>query len=495
MLPQSLRGKLLLLMTIVAVVPLVCAGYLITVSAEKALVTEKQHKLYGAARILDEQFTGTYEDILRSRGALGADKQTQLTVLNEALRSRTDKVAAAYPGIGVGYYSKELDAIVTYGPSNIYEDRVGMPISESHEGRLVMATGVPRIQEGLLVRGSIMNAMEPIRRDGQIIGYIWANELTSDIMNQIADMKRQIYLLILISLLLALTAIFFLVHRFSKDIETVVAGVGDLSHDLSQPLPTLPGEVGVIAAAVNSMAGELAEKKQREAQVQAAERMAAVGEVAAGLAHEIRNPLMAIKGFAQLIHEGITETEQEEYAAIIVRETDRLNRLVEELLCLSRPSAASVEPVLVREALEDTLSLIAAKASKRQIVISDQIPTDLPLVLVEPERLKQVFLNLLLNAVQAIGQQGTIEITAGLGQNSSEVAVCIKDTGRGIASEDFTKIFDPFFTTKPNGTGLGLSVARRLVENWGGQVDVESIDGEGSSFTLTLPVAGDERNE
>ena len=118
------------------------------------------------------------------------------------LAGYTDLVAQAYPGIGVGYYDRELDAIITYGPSKIYADKVGLPISASHEGRIVMNTGLPRIQEGDLVRGPIMNAMHPVVRNHQVIGYIWANELTVDIEAQLSSMLWQIAWTILACLII-----------------------------------------------------------------------------------------------------------------------------------------------------------------------------------------------------------------------------------------------------------------------------------------------------
>lgn len=490
MFPQSLRGRLILLLLVAVAAPIIIAGYFMIFHAEQALVFEKQQKLYGAARMLDEELRTTYDDLLRNKGLSEADRDTKILALNKELREVTDRVAEAYPGIGVGYYSKELDAIITYGPSDVYNDRVGLAISQDHEGRIVMATGKARVQEGLLVRGSVMNAMQPITRDQQVIGYIWANELSSSITSQFFEMKRKIYITILLSLLLGLGGIVLLVNRFGKDLERITQGVDDLKTDLRIELPPMEGEVGQLAAAVNEMAKDLAARKELENQVQAAERLAAVGEVAAGLAHEIRNPLMAIKGFAELLDEEITQEEKSEYVEIIVRETDRLNHLIEELLCLARPSESVLEPISVKEVLFNTLRLLETKTLRNHIELVREIDDDLPLVFVEGERLKQVFVNLLINAIQAITDRGQIRITTWHDSKADLVVVQFTDTGRGISPENLSKLFDPFFTTKANGTGLGLSVAHRLVHNWGGKISVESIEGQGSTFTVSLPVAG-----
>ncbi|SDF86513.1 ATP-binding protein [Sporolituus thermophilus] len=488
--PTSLRSKLLLLMVIVVALPIVGAGYFMMVSAEDALVAEKQQKLFGAARLLDLHLTGDYEDILRRHGAQSASRETKIAVLNRELAKFTDEVARAYPGIGVGYYSRDLDAIITYGPSAVYADKVGLAIGDSHEGRLVMATGVPRVQEGELVRGAIMNAMYPIIRGGRVIGYIWANELTSDIAAQIGAMKRHIYLTVLFGLLLGIAGVVYVVKRLGSDIEAIKTGVLRLKHDLSEPVPVAGGEVGEIAAAINEMARELAERKKLEAQVQRAERLAAIGEVAAGLAHEIRNPLMAVKGFAQLLKEDITPAEQAEYSDIIVRETERLDRLIEQLLCFARPAATQVAPTDVKEVVESTLLLVDTKRRRSHIEIIRDLDGPLPPVLVDGEQLKQVLLNIILNAIQAIEQKGIIRVSA---KPAADVLhLTVADTGCGIAPENMGKLFDPFFTTKENGTGLGLAVAHRLVENWNGRILVESTPGQGSTFTLVLPTTGGE---
>jgi signal transduction histidine kinase len=495
MLPRSLRGRLLLLMLIAVAAPIIISGYLMTISAGKALVAEKSVKLYGAARMLDQELSGTYDDILHNYGVQHADNKTKLGVLNRELQGYTDKVARAYPGIGVGYYSAELDRIITYGPSDLYSDRVGLPISETHEGHLVMQTGEARIQEGTLIRGSIMNAMQPIIRDGKVIGYIWANELTADIDRQMLAMTRHIYMMVFISLILGLSGIFLLVYRFGKDIELITQGVGDLKLDLTHKLPAIQGEVGGIAEAVNDMARDLAARQQLENQVQATERLAAVGEVAAGLAHEIRNPLMAIHGFAQLLSEDITREEQREYADVIVHETDRLNKLIEELLCLARPSVSAVEYISVNDVLLDTLRLIETQSLQLNIKIVRDLEQALPRVLVDGERLKQVILNMLINAIQAITGQGKIHIATKYDRKQNAVIISIADTGQGIAPDLLTKIFDPFFTTKLKGTGLGLSVAHGLIESWGGNIYVQSTLGQGSLFTVALPEAGVGKNE
>lgn len=488
MLPKSLRGRLLLVMPLVVAVPIIVAGYLMTISAEGALVNEKQQKLFGVARVLDQELHGTYDDIIRQRGLEGADRQQKIAALNDALREFTDQVAAAYSGVGVGYYAKELDAIVTYGPSAVYADKVGLPIGQTHEGRIVMQSGLPRVQEGDLVRGPVMNAMHPIIRNGEIIGYIWANELTSDIDAQLVAMKRNTYIIVILGLLLAIGGVVFSIEHIMAGIDKIKKGLAEIKKDLNYQLPPLAGELGEISNAVNDMARTLAAQKKMEKQLHAAERLAAIGEVAAGLAHEIRNPLMAVKGFTELLQENLTDAEKAEYLRIICQETERMNRLIEQLLCFAKPAIAEVRQVDVNEVLRSTLLLTATPARHKQTQIACRLQEDIPMVLVNSEQLKQVYLNLIINAIQAVSDQGKVDISSRFDIESSFVIVAIEDNGVGIDADNISRIFDPFFTTKESGTGLGLAVVYRMMESWGGFVKANSVPGKGSRFTLFFPV-------
>lgn len=466
----SLRSKMLILTVIAVSLPMVISGFVLTSIAARSIVDEKQHKLFGAARILDLNLEGSFDDILRQQGKLNASREEKIRILNEALWEYTDLVASSYPGIGVGYYSKELDAIITYGPSSQYGRTVGVSISESHEGRLVMATGLPRVQEGNLVRGSIMNAMHPIIRNNKIIGYIWSNELMEDIRDQLWYMRVSMFMIIVLAIIIGILASTRLIDSLASNVERIKEGVNNLKGNLKNLLPVQKGEFGEIAIAVNDLARELEAKRLLEEQVRRAERLELVGEVAAGLAHEIRNPLMAIRGFAQLIQENETNDEAKEYLNVIVRESDRMDHLIGELLCLSRPvSTTSISPVAVNTVVERAMLLMVNQARQNEITLRNGLCPNLPEVMVDGEQLKQVVLNVLINAMQSIGKGGIIGVYTSYDPDNNWVSIRVSDTGKGIEPEIMDRIFTPFFTTKEKGTGLGLAVVQRQIENWGGE--------------------------
>lgn len=487
---KSLRGRLLVLVIVLVGLPILLSGYIIAKTAVQAIVAEKQQKLFGAAKMLDQHLGGTYADILQRHGLQDADRAAQIVLLNKELKQYTDEVALAYPGIGVGYYNRELDGIITYGPSDVYTDKVGLPISREHQGREVMATGTPMVQEGDLVRGQIMNAMVPMIRDGKVIGYVWANELTVDIEAQIRTILRHIYWTIFGALVVGIAGIVFVLSRLMKDINRVTSGLGKIREDLSYQIPPPMGEIGEIAAAINEMAQGLATKKKLEEQVQRTDRLAVIGEMAAGLAHEIRNPLMAIKGFTELQCESPTHQERQEYSEIIIREADRMNHLIEQLLCFSRPTTDFLTAVNVNEVLKSTLFLAEIRASGTEVVFQQQLAPWLPEVIANEEQLKQVFLNILINATQAMEKKGVIRIASSYSAVEEEVRISFTDSGPGIEPEIIDKLYDPFFTTKEKGTGLGLSVANHLMTSWGGNIVAESTVNVGSTFTLIFPAKG-----
>lgn len=493
--PQSLRARLLVLIIVIVAVPVFLAGYFLIVTAERALLAEKERKLFGAAVYLDKALEGSYRDILNRYDAADTPKMVKINILNHELREITDRVAQSYPGIGVGYYSKELDAILTYGPSRMYGDTVGVAIGPDHQGRIVMATGQPRVQEGFLVRGLIMNAMHPVIRDGEVIGYIWANEMTADIREQIGAMNKKIFFLVLAGLVIGIIGVARVIDRVAADVDRIKDGLKTSREKFPHFLPAMPGEIGEIASAINDMMRDLAEKKKLEQQVQHAERLAAAGEIAASLAHEIRNPLMAIKGFAQLLKETSDPAETAEYSGIIIKETDRMNRLIEQLLCLARPASSGQEPVDVNAVLDNTIMLIESRARRNRIEIQRGYCRGLPAVIADCENLKQVFLNIMINAIQAMETGGIMTAATVYKAEENTIAISIADTGSGIQPELIAKLFDPFFTTKENGTGLGLAVAQRFVQDWGGTISVDSTVGSGSIFTVSLPEAGGEPRE
>lgn len=232
---------------------------------------------------------------------------------------------------------------------------------------------------------------------------------------------------------------------------------------------------------------DLSELRQLEIKIRQREKLAAIGDLAAGIAHEVRNPLSSIKGyvtyFGSLFAQG---SENRKAAEITAEEVDRVNRVISELLEFARPSELNLAATDLRKLIVHTLGIVAQEASFAGVTITTQLDHNLPELMVDPDRITQVVLNILINAIQAMGQGGQLSVATY--QREEEVVVDISDTGHGISLENQGNMFNPYFTTKKNGTGLGLAIVHKIVEDHGGSVHIQSTQDSGTQVSVTLPI-------
>jgi two-component system sensor histidine kinase AtoS len=594
---RSLRNRLMLTSLVVVALPIAIVGVVLEREGRQALVHEKQDKLFSLARILDAELGPGFDLFLADLPGGWTNREAAIRRLNERLAAQTDRVADSDPGVGVGYYSRRLDAIVTYGPSRDYAGTVGRSINPDHPGRLVMASGLPRVEVGTLVRGPIMNAMLPIVRGGETIGYIWANEFSDAIEAQQRRIDEAVILASLTGMVIAFLVIWVMSRRLSREVEVIVEGLAVMKTDLRRPIPHLRDELGGIVDAINGMARALldarsltenilesiadgviavdrtgrvtainpaaerlygtsaaeslghfytdvftcsptrsallttletgrpkisatidyqrgdeilkldassavlrdgdgtpigavvvmkdvSERHRLMNQVMRADRLAALGELTAGIAHEIRNPLTSIRGFVQYLDDCETIEEWRQYGPLIVRQVDSLNRIIGELLAFGRPRPPQIGRVRLDVLVEETTFLTRGKSGAR---IELDLDPGLPEIEADGEALKQALLNLVINAIQAIPETGTVTVST-RADGEAGVAIRVIDDGVGVAPENLDKIFDPFFSTKPSGTGLGLAMVHRIVDAHHGVITVESRPGVGTTVTVRLPL-------
>ena len=233
---------------------------------------------------------------------------------------------------------------------------------------------------------------------------------------------------------------------------------------------------------------ELAEQRdQLLTEVRKGEQMKAVGTLAAGLAHEIKNPLASIKTFTESLETHYDSPGfREKFQKIVGGEVERINLIVQQLLDFAKPVPPKLTPLDVATLLDETLEFLNSEFVQRHVEVHRHYDTRSP-ILGDPQQLKQVFLNLLLNSLDAMNGSGELDInTAARGP---ELLVTVTDDGAGIAPKDLPHVFEPFFTTKDTGTGLGLAVVQSIVAEHGGRITVESQVDQGTSFTLHFPVA------
>jgi two-component system sensor histidine kinase HydH len=241
---------------------------------------------------------------------------------------------------------------------------------------------------------------------------------------------------------------------------------------------------------------DLSEIRALRREIARNQRLASVGRLAAGVAHEIRNPLSSIKGLATYFKERYQDKlDDQQIANIMIQEVDRLNRVVGQLLDFARPIKISKKPFSMQALIEDSLKLVERQASEKNIKIETRFPAQMGPVSVDPDRLNQVLLNLYLNAIDSMDAGGrlAISITNSLPTHNTEIK--IMDDGTGINQEDLAHIFDPYFTTKATGTGLGLAIVHNIVDAHGGKVTVESHPGRGTTFKISLPLTAKDESD
>ena len=222
-------------------------------------------------------------------------------------------------------------------------------------------------------------------------------------------------------------------------------------------------------------------------QIRMADRLSALGQLSAGMAHEIRNPLGSIKGGIEIIEEGVDEDSKKyEFIQIIKKEIHRLDRKISDFLKYARPPFPERRVCAINKIVNSVIRLVEKRAEQEDIFIDAKLADGLPELLIDSEQIRQALLNIVLNAIQSIREGGRIEIETGLDEDF--LCISVSDNGSGIPEENIARLFDPFFTTKDDGTGLGLSITFQLIKSHNGEVEVEQNKSGGSRFIIKLPL-------
>jgi signal transduction histidine kinase len=289
----------------------------------------------------------------------------------------------------------------------------------------------------------------------------------------------------------SIIALAYFVQRPMVELQEKIALVSEGDLDVAVSFANRNDEIGDLGRNFNYMMQQLRDSRAEiellhRTQMSRAEHLATLGELAAGLAHEIRNPLAGIAGVMEIIGRDLPPTSPARAVVKDVRlEVAQINRIVTDLLETARPHPPQICRSNLNTTVEHAVMLARQQVFSKPIKIELQPAPDLSEVEHDSDQIHQVLLNLLLNAVQSMDGAGMIRVD--IGSRGDCAAVVVSDTGRGIAPQHLPNIFRPFFTTKGNGTGLGLSLARRIVEEHHGRIEVSSIVGKGSQFTVLLP--------
>lgn len=346
-------------------------------------------------------------------------------------------------------------------------------------------------------RAALTKGDDLIRKMEGIINMTSANleKQEKAILKKINERKTLLFIMVTIGPFFAVGLAFFLIRGLTRPVNSLLDATRRLkSGDLDYRISGLHDEFGEVAASFNEMAASL---KKQMLEMQRTEQLRVCGEMAAGLAHEIRNPLAGMKvSIEVLLSELNIEERDKEVLLKVIEQIRNIELLMKNLLNYARPVAAQPVRFNVNKILEKTIYFIEKHPSfisgdpRKQLI--RELDDALPEIVGDPQQLQQVFLNLLLNAADAVPEGGTITVRTVHDRQAKTVAVVLRNTGKGIPTELMEKIFQPFFTTKGKGTGLGLAVSKRIVEEHGGTIEAANNVSGGVAFTVTLPVKADE---
>ncbi len=405
----------------------------------------------------------------------------------------------------LGTLAREAKALPNVDYAYIYDDK-GRIVGDYHEDkRLFLATfpdkRIIKSDETLVdidYKKGILDISKPVILGHEKLGGIRLGFNLNPILD---DMKTATFWALGISagiFLIGLLVIFGIVSRITSPIEQLTLAAkhieaGDLQYRVSLKRSD---ELGSLAAAFDQMAERImhreGELKQSQDLIRRADRLSSLGMLTAGLAHEIRNPLVAIRTFTQLLPERYQELEfRNSFQALALKEVDRICGLINDLLSFARPSTPNVSAEDLNEIVENIVRILETEAKEKEVQIYRRLAAHLPKIFIDKEQIKQVSMNVILNALQSIEGRGVVEVSTRLfAKNGPDqyVQIEIHDSGVGIPEKDIDDIFNPFFTTKKGGSGLGLSISHQIVQEHGGYIAVESQIGKGTTFFINLPV-------
>jgi len=496
----TLRSQIILVIIVLLLIPVLVVLYdlFFAAKSDEIVLAEKQDHL---SSLVQNQVVPALlrkvEQKLAGESLAGLDPEVRTNLFRESFTEAASPLVPNYPGVRFGLYLLENQQIFVQGFLREYRQlsyeearqREQRIFTEADSGLIAAsASGRPLAKLTTSLNEQTIEYFLPVKIEDKLVAVAWADECLHPIFARSQNFRLLIRYITLFVLLTGAAGVLIIIHNLARGVGLIKEGLGELEKDLTKLLPDLPGEAGQIARAVNRMAVSLAEKERLEEELRRTERLAALGRLVTGVAHELRNPLSVVRTTVQLMEtdfQGVANID--EYVRIIKEQVDRQNRIIQELLDFGRPVKHLTQPVAVNALLEKVLTFTSSLLRQNNIALKLETEQNLPLIEADGERIKQVFVNLILNAVAAMPDGGTLTIQTY--RENAGVCAAFSDTGGGIAAEDLPKIFDPFYTTKENGTGLGLSISHQIVKSHGGTIEVAGTGPQGTTFKVKLPAA------
>ncbi|MGZ3749297.1 MAG: sensor histidine kinase, partial [Pseudobdellovibrionaceae bacterium] len=544
----GLRTEVIINISFLMLAAILLIGFTISKIVEKNILQEKIR--YG------ERMAQDFQTII---DFISRDKK-EFTLDNSITKKEVQNFVLIY-GKGRGFY----ELLIADPQLNIIASKKsGLINTRSNDPLLQKAIQSGELRAEIEKSGNFLSTYykkmllySPLWYQGKIIGGIQMEVFIGDLMTNLLESQKIIAITVIFdAIVLIIFGSFLLSRVLVKPIKDLVRLTQKISEgDFSQKIEeTSKNEIGKLIGSFNRMVERLKENqeslenylesleatnkqlKQAQEELIRSEKLASIGRFAAGVAHEVGNPLGAVLGYTSLLKkEGVDREESKDYLKRIEEEIERINKIVRELLDFARPSKSEIREVEINKIIESTLSLLSHQKNFKNIETQLDLQSDLPLIKGDESQLSQVFINIILNAIDAMPTGGILQIQTQdhvleylysdrfqrisfprrksdpvesdyshlrksdpfsallrkFSKGDRLVKVRIADTGSGIEKKDLENIFDPFFTTKPpdKGTGLGLSISLKIVESLGGEIRVESTVGKGTAFEVYFPAA------
>jgi Signal transduction histidine kinase len=486
--PVSLVRRAYLVIAAVVIASFIFLGFQHAQYVRQQVISETMQSLLRIAAVLEQCLPESYEALLDNAPEMSAiDKRR---ILNEKLQPILRQVAVNNPGYSFGYYAKDLD-IVALIPEN--SRQLGAPASPAalriYDTSPIGAVFIPADfnQDGQRV----LSVNYPLYHRGEIIGHIWVNakieELQALYISKLVGVWGTLFVILLLILLSVWwlnwnhkTSLAKLAERIKQDEEEALT--------FSDEFPQIQPLLETVAVLRRQLREKYAAKERAAAEMARLDRLNLIGEMAAGVAHEIRNPLTVIRGYVQRMKQkSDNNSPGSGQYTIILEEIDQINKILTAFLSLAKNRRVKIKLHNINHIITNIMPLIEANAAKAGISLRFELSERPLMVYADDKEIRQLVQNLTCNAMEATPAKGVLLVKTTLAGNA--VCLTIADTGEGIAPWHIEKIFDPFFTTKDNGTGLGLAICKSIIDRHNGSINVQSQRGAGTTFIIEIPAA------
>jgi two-component system, NtrC family, sensor histidine kinase HydH len=469
-----------------------------------AVLNDQKKQLADITRNLAREYEDR-ADRARSNNELpplnNPDAQSAAEIL--ALLSRV--VLQNAEGVSGGFYSPKEEMI--FGSFYPGDEVLLQRDNTSAERQAILdaarsATSAHRTSEKTLstAKGIVLINAMPVRDGYTVVGSAWGVKRLPDLPGANRFKAYLITASLGTAALASVLLTLLVIRNLQLGVGKIESGLSRLEGNLTSQIDTQdePKEIQSIVLAINrlgaALRGKIENEKQIESQLRQAERLASLGRLVAGVAHEVRNPLATIRLRVQMCWREAENSRIRESCAVALEEIERLNNMVNRLLSFARPVQLQLESADLRNLVQERLDFFRDLAQGSQVHLVAKLPSDGLTVSVDKGRMAQVFDNVIQNAIEAMSERGgtlSVSLASHQYRMDKDGGVCVefRDTGKGMNKAEASHVFDPFFTTKPTGTGLGLSICHELVRAHGGDIRVESEEGRGTKVKITIPAS------